>query len=67
MSTILLRGAAAALLVWLLVQWEHGPLVRLLFLAAAGYDLLSIPFALAALRQRIKEIESGEEDEARKY
>lgn len=37
----------------------------LLFLAAA--DLVTIPFAFAALRQRIREIEKGELDEARKY
>ena len=37
----------------------------LLFLAAA--DLITIPFTFAALRQRIREIERGELDEARKY
>ena len=36
-----------------------------LFLAAA--DLITIPFTFAALRQRIREIEKGELDEARKY
>ena len=36
-----------------------------LFLAAA--DLITIPFTFAALRQRIREIERGELDEARKY
>lgn len=36
-----------------------------LFLAAA--DLITIPFAFAALWQRVREIEKGELDEARKY
>lgn len=36
-----------------------------LFLAAA--DLITIPFTFAALRQRVREIEKGELDEARKY
>ena len=36
-----------------------------LFLAAA--DLITIPFAFAVLWQRVREIEKGELDEARKY
>lgn len=36
-----------------------------LFLAAA--DLITIPFAFVALWQRVREIEKGELDEARKY
>lgn len=36
-----------------------------LFLAAA--DLITIPFTFAALWQRVREIEKGELDEARKY
>lgn len=36
-----------------------------LFLAAA--DLITIPFTFAALRQRVREIEKGELEEARKY
>lgn len=37
----------------------------LLLLAIA--DLITIPFAFAALWQRVREIEKGELDEARKY
>lgn len=37
----------------------------ILFLAAA--DLITIPFTFAVLRQRVREIEKGELDEARKY
>lgn len=36
-----------------------------LFLAVA--DLITIPFTFAVLRQRVREIEKGELDEARKY
>ena len=36
-----------------------------LFLAAA--DLITIPFTFAVLWQRVREIEKGELDEARKY
>ena len=36
-----------------------------LFLAVA--DLITIPFTFAVLRQRVREIEEGELDEARKY
>lgn len=36
-----------------------------LFLAIA--DLVTIPFTFAVLRQRVREIEKGELDEARKY
>lgn len=37
----------------------------LLILAIAG--LITIPFTIAALGQRVREIEKGELDEARKY
>ena len=37
----------------------------MLFLAIA--DLITIPFTFAALWQRVREIERGELDEARKY
>lgn len=36
-----------------------------LFLAAA--DLITIPFTFAVLRQRVREIEKGELEEAKKY
>ena len=36
-----------------------------LFLAIA--DLITIPFTFAVLRQRVREIEKGELDEAKKY
>ncbi len=38
-----------------------------LLLFAAGLNLITIPFAFVVLRQRLREIEKGEMDEARKY
>ena len=43
-------------------EWLSG---LLLILAIA--DLITVPFTFAALRQRVREIERGELDEARKY
>ena len=41
--------------------------LRSLALILAGIDLIIIPFTFAALWQRVREIEKGELDEARKY
>lgn len=41
--------------------------LRGLMLVLAVADLITIPFTFAALRQRVREIEEGELDEARKY
>ena len=38
-----------------------------LALVLAGIDLLTIPFAFTVLRQRLREIDRGELEEARKY
>lgn len=38
-----------------------------LLLFAAGLNLITIPFAFVVLWQRLREIEKGEMDEARKY
>lgn len=43
-------------------EWLGG---LMLFLAVA--DLITIPFTFAVLWQRVREIEKGELDEARKY
>ena len=62
----LLQLIMVAALLWLRTMgppdWLSG---LLLFLAIA--DLITIPFTFAALRQRLREIERGELDEARKY
>lgn len=41
--------------------------LRNLALLLAAADLITIPFTFAALWQRVREIEKGELDEARKY
>ena len=38
-----------------------------LMLILAAADLITVPFTFAALWQRVREIEKGELDEARKY
>ena len=43
-------------------EWLGG---LMLFLAIA--DLITVPFTFAALWQRVRELEKGELDEARKY
>ena len=62
----LLQLMMVAALLWLRTMgppdWLSG---LLLFLAIA--DLITTPFTFAALRQRLREIERGELDEARKY
>ena len=63
---ILIRLICAGLLLWIsgaaAIQWLS---TAALLLAAAG--LIPIPFSLIALRQRLKELEEGELNEARKY
>ena len=64
-STLLQLLAVAALLYLRTLgppDWLAG---LMLFLAVA--DLITIPFTFAALWQRVREIEKGELDEARKY
>lgn len=41
--------------------------LRGLMLVLAVGDLITIPFSFAVLRQRVREIEKGELDEAKKY
>ena len=45
----------------------HTDWLRTLTLFLAAADLITIPFTFAALWQRVREIEKGELDEARKY
>ena len=63
---ILIRLICSGLLLWIsgaaAIQWLS---TAALLLAAAG--LIPIPFTLIALRQRLKELEEGELNEARKY
>lgn len=65
LNTLLQLLMAAALLrlrTLELPNWLSG---LMLFLAAAG--LITVPFAFVVLWQRVREIEKGELDEARKY
>lgn len=41
--------------------------LRNLALVLAAADLITIPFTFAVLRQRVREIEKGELEEAKKY
>lgn len=41
--------------------------LRNLALLLAAADLITIPFAFSVLRQRVREIEKGELEEAKKY
>ena len=65
-SSCLLRIAGVAILFWGRAYtpwlWLHD---LLLVLAVAG--LITVPFSFVVLRQRLREIERGELDEARKY
>ena len=48
-------------------SWTDTGWLRSLTLLLAAANLITIPFTFAALRQRMREIEKGELDEARKY
>lgn len=48
-------------------SWTDIGWLRSLTLLLAAANLITIPFTFAALRQRMREIEKGELDEARKY
>ena len=48
-------------------SWTDIGWLRILTLLLAAANLITIPFTFAALRQRMREIEKGELDEARKY
>ena len=63
---VLIQGLSALVLLWLRTMTEAGWLDGLL-LALAAVDLITIPPTFIVLKQRIKEIEGGELDAARKY
>ena len=64
-STLLQLMMVAALL-WLRTMSPPDWLSGLLLLLAVA-DLITIPFAFTALWQRVREIEKGELEEAKKY
>lgn len=61
--------SAARLLLFALVACQEGipGVLRILAVVLVVWTLIEIPFSAVALRQRMKEIEAGEEVEARKY
>lgn len=61
-----LRLLGAAVLLWLRARTALKWLDTLLLIAAAG-ELITVPCGLIVLRQRLREIDRGELDEARKY
>lgn len=65
LSTLFQLLSAGAMLCLRAVT-DTGWLRGLLLILAAG-GLITIPFSFAVLRQRLREIEGGELDEARKY
>ena len=63
---VAVRLLSVAVLLGLRFLTERAWLDNLLLLVAA-LDLLTIPVSFVVLRQRLREIEKGEMDEARKY
>ena len=69
-ATIVIGLLAAYLAVNLfaLIGETHGELFALIFLLLYGRLIVAVVFGvIAALRQRLKEIEGGEEEDAKKY
>ena len=62
----LLQLMMVAALLWLRTMGPPDWLSGLLLLLAVA-DLITIPFTFAALWQRVREIEKGELEEAKKY
>ena len=62
----LVQGLSALALLWLRTWTQAGWLDGLLLVLAA-VDLVTIPPAFIVLKHRLKEIEGGELDAARKY
>lgn len=64
-STLLRAGVVVVLLCF--CRRRPPGLVRNVFLILAAANLITILFTFVVLRQRLREIEEGELDEARKY
>ena len=58
---------SAVLVLWLRGLFRLGGLLSALMLVMAVADILLLLPLAVSLRQRLKEIEGGEEDEARQY
>lgn len=66
MTHVVIQLLSVAVLMGLRCLTVRAWLDNLLLLVAA-LDLITIPFSFVVLRQRLREIEKGEMDEARKY
>lgn len=62
----MLQGGSALLLLWMRGHTQTGWLDALLLILAV-VDLATIPPAFVVLRQRMREIQRGELEEARRY
>ena len=58
---------SAVVVLWLRWLLQPGGLLSALMLVIVGADILLLLPLAVSLRQRLKEIEGGEEDEARQY
>lgn len=58
---------SAAVVLWLRQLFRPQGILSVLLAVAAGADILMLLPLAVSLRQRLKEIEGGEEDEARQY
>lgn len=58
---------SAVVVLWLRWLLQPGGLLSALMLVTVGADILLLLPLAVSLRQRLKEIEGGEEDEARQY
>lgn len=66
MTHVVIQLLSVAVLLGLRCLTVRAWLDNLLLLVAA-LDLITIPFSFVVLRQRLREIEKGEMEEARKY
>ena len=58
---------SAVVVLWLRQLLRSKEILSVLLAVIAGADMLMLPPLAVSLRQRLKEIEGGEEDEARQY
>ena len=58
---------SAGVVLWLQQLFRPQGILSVLLAVAAGADILMLLPLAVSLRQRLKEIEGGEEDEARQY
>lgn len=58
---------SAGVVLWLRQLFRPQGILSVLLAVAAGADILMLLPLAVSLRQRLKEIEGGEEDEARQY